>query len=92
MTGLAVSAVTAGLLTAAPVHAVVGEPAKDDTFTFTAKLDIGGERSCSAALVGEQWLVTAASCFADDPAKSLKVQAGTPKMRTIATIGRTDLT
>ncbi|MBH1933624.1 trypsin-like serine protease [Streptomyces sp. AV19] len=80
------------MLTAAPAHAVVGEQAKDDAFAFTAKLDIGGERSCSAALVGEQWLVTAASCFADDPARSLTVRAGTPKVRTIATIGRTDLT
>ncbi|KNB51941.1 S1 family peptidase [Streptomyces caatingaensis] len=92
ITGLALSAVTAGLLTAAPANAVVGEPAKDDAFAFTAKLDIGGERSCSAALVGEQWLVTAASCFADDPARSLTVRAGTPKVRTIATVGRTDLT
>ncbi|MFI1796470.1 S1 family peptidase [Streptomyces sp. NPDC020379] len=68
----------------------------NDSFAFTAKLDIGsqidGQRSCSAALVAPQWLVTAASCFADNPAQSLKVPAGAPKLKTTATIGRSDLT
>ncbi|WP_344960364.1 S1 family peptidase [Streptomyces thioluteus] len=63
----------------------------NDSFTFTAKLDIGGQRSCSAALVEKEWLITAASCFAENPAQSLKVPAGAPRLSTTATIGRTDL-
>ncbi|WP_344121761.1 S1 family peptidase [Streptomyces blastmyceticus] len=77
------------------MHAIVGQSV-NDSFAFTAKLDIGnqvdGQRSCSAALVAQQWLVTAASCFADNPAQSLKVPAGAPKLKTTATIGRADLT
>ncbi|MFE0041955.1 FG-GAP-like repeat-containing protein [Streptomyces albireticuli] len=86
----------ASTLTAAPAHAVVGQPV-NDSFAFTAKLDIGTEankHSCSAALVAPQWLVTAASCFADDPTQSLKIPAGplAPSLKTTATIGRSDLT
>ncbi|MFI9240804.1 trypsin-like serine protease [Streptomyces sp. NPDC053079] len=35
--------------------------------------------------------ITAASCFADNPAESAKVPAGAPKLATKAVIGRTDL-
>ncbi|MEV4923640.1 S1 family peptidase [Streptomyces roseoverticillatus] len=92
MTGLLASAVTAGLLTAAPAHAVIGEPVADDEYAFTAKLDIdNGMRSCSATLVQQEWLITAASCFTEDPAKGFKVAPGAPKWKTTATIGRTDL-
>ncbi|MGW1073410.1 S1 family peptidase [Streptomyces sp. NPDC002537] len=90
--GLLVSAVAAGLLAGAPANAVVGATAKDGSYTFTAKLDIGGQRSCSAALVEQQWLITAASCFADDPTQGFKVAAGAPKLKTTATVGRADLT
>ncbi|MEU7132048.1 FG-GAP-like repeat-containing protein [Streptomyces sp. NPDC046261] len=91
--GLIASGVAAGLLTAAPSHAVVGSAAEDGSYAFTAKLDIGnGKRSCSAALVEQQWLVTAASCFAENPAQGLKVTAGAPQWKTTATIGRADLT
>jgi hypothetical protein len=79
--------------TALPAHAVVGTPAATGDYTFTARLDIGdGDRACSGALVAPQWIVTAASCFADDPATSLTVPAGKPAQATTATIGRTDLT
>ncbi len=95
LTGLLLTAVTASTLTANPAHAISGQPV-NDSFTFTAKLDIGsqidGQRSCSAALVAQQWLVTAASCFADNPAQSIKIPAGAPKLKTTATIGRSDLT
>lgn len=90
--GLLASALTACLLTGAPAHAAVGASAKDGSYAFTAKLDIGGERSCSAALVEQQWLLTAASCFADDPKRGFKVAAGAPRLKTTATIGRADLT
>lgn len=91
-TGLLAPVIAAGVLVAAPADAVVGPATKDGSYPFTVKLDIGGQRSCSAALVDQQWLVTAASCFADNPAESLKVPAGAPKMKTTATVGRTDLT
>ncbi|MEV6674411.1 S1 family peptidase [Streptomyces sp. NPDC051162] len=92
MTGFAAMTVAAGLLTGTPANAVVGDAAKDGSYQFTAKLDIGGQRSCSAALVGQQWLVTAASCFSDDPTQGFKLAAGAPKLKTTATIGRADLT
>ncbi|MFJ7159218.1 FG-GAP-like repeat-containing protein [Streptomyces sp. NPDC101118] len=59
---------------------------------FTARLDIGdGQRACSAALIAPQWLATSARCFATDTG-STEVAAGKPKWKTLATIGRTDLT
>ncbi|MEU7190312.1 FG-GAP-like repeat-containing protein [Streptomyces sp. NPDC045369] len=92
-TGLvAVAAATVTLTAALPAHAVAGEPVLDGAYSFAAKLDIGdGRRSCSAALVDRQWLVTAASCFADDPAAGTGVGAGAPKWPTTATVGRTAL-
>ncbi|MFH8349593.1 FG-GAP-like repeat-containing protein [Streptomyces sp. NPDC018045] len=90
--GLLTLTAAGGLLTAAPAGAVVGTGTKDGSYPFTAKLDIGGTRHCSAALVDEQWLVTTASCFAENPAQSPQVPAGSPKMKTTVTVGRTDLT
>ncbi|RSO44262.1 esterase [Streptomyces sp. WAC 06725] len=84
--------VTGALIAATPTQAVTGGATADEAYAFTAKLDIGnGTRSCSAVLVDAQWLATAASCFADNPAQGLKVSAGAPKLKTTATIGRTDL-
>ncbi|MEK2479138.1 FG-GAP-like repeat-containing protein [Streptomyces noursei] len=79
-------------MTTTPASAVVGDPVKDGTYAFTAKLDIGdSNRSCSGALVDHQWLITASSCFASSPDKDFTVAAGAPKLKTKATIGRTDL-
>ncbi|MEU8581698.1 FG-GAP-like repeat-containing protein [Streptomyces abikoensis] len=81
--GIATSAVAA----AVPAHAVVGEEAQPGSYAFTARLTIGdGARGCSAALVEQQWLLTAASCFADNPPQSFKVSAGAPKMKATAAI------
>ncbi|MEV0039227.1 tachylectin-related carbohydrate-binding protein [Streptomyces sp. NPDC050804] len=81
------------MVSATPAQAVAGTSASDNTYAFTARLDIGnGQRACSGTLVFSDWLLTAASCFADDPAVSLEVPAGAPALRTTATIGRTDLT
>ncbi|GCB46511.1 trypsin-like serine protease [Streptomyces sp. NL15-2K] len=80
-------------LTAAPAHAVSGTAATGTTYAYTARLDIGdGTRACSGTLLHAEWLLTAASCFADNPAADLTVPAGAPKLKTTATIGRTDLT
>lgn len=78
---------------AVPAHAVTGPAGTDNTRGFTARLDIGnGTKACSAALIDPEWLITAASCFAENPAASLTVPAGKPALKTTATIGRTDLT
>ncbi|MGW8453152.1 trypsin-like serine protease [Streptomyces niveus] len=81
------------LVSAAPAPAVTGSPAAANSYAFTTRLDIGnGQRACSGALVYADWVATAASCFAADPATSLDVPAGPPALRTTATVGRTDLT
>lgn len=90
---LVAAAVTTGAFTSAPAQAVSGAPAKNGDHAFTARLDIGnGKRACSAALVDREWLLSAASCFADNPDASPEVPAGAPALKTTATIGRTDLT
>ncbi|MGW0826165.1 trypsin-like serine protease, partial [Streptomyces sp. NPDC002845] len=82
-------------LGAAPAFGVTGTPVADadTTYAYTAQLIVGGhDRGCSGVLVDAEWLLTAASCFADDPAASLAVPAGKPQLKTTATIGRSDLT
>lgn len=93
---LAIS-LTAGsaLMTASPAVAVTGPAAADSdtTHAYTAQLVIGDhDRGCSGVLVDTEWLLTAASCFADNPAESLAVPPGKPALATTATIGRADLT
>lgn len=83
------------VLTAAPATAVTGpaSAASDTTHAYTARLILGDhDRGCSGVLVDREWLLTAASCFADNPAADLTVPAGKPKLKTTATIGRSDLT
>ncbi|MGW0855643.1 trypsin-like serine protease [Streptomyces sp. NPDC002690] len=82
-------------LAGAPASAVSGTADTDATSAFTARVEIGegdAARACSGALVDEQWLLTAASCFVDNPVAGLDVPAGAPKTKTVATVGRTDLT
>ncbi|MER6401671.1 trypsin-like serine protease [Kitasatospora sp. NPDC001603] len=91
----AAGAVVGALATfsAAPAGAVVGDPAADGAHAYTAKLAIGDNvRACTGALVDRNWIITAASCFADDPAQPQTLTAGAPKWKTTATVGRTDLT
>ncbi|MFB6893539.1 trypsin-like serine protease [Kitasatospora sp. NPDC056327] len=89
------SALTAGALTAfaaPPAGAVAGAPVADGSYAFTARIAIGDtNRACTGALVDRSWVITAASCFADDPAGPAAVD-GAPKWATTVTVGRTDLT
>ncbi|MGC9441705.1 trypsin-like serine protease, partial [Streptomyces sp. WG5] len=93
MTAGIVLAATAGLLTTAPTaQAVSGKPAAAGDHAFTARLHIGegdAMRGCSAALVHQQWLLTAASCFAATPGGEVK--AGKPALKSKATLGEQTL-
>ncbi|MFD5430131.1 trypsin-like serine protease [Streptomyces sp. NPDC127084] len=81
-------------LCAVPASAVTGTPVagSDTTYAYAAQVIIGEhDRGCAAVLVDTEWLLTAASCFAEDPAVSLTVPPGAPKTKTTAIIGRADL-
>ncbi|ROR35810.1 FG-GAP-like repeat-containing protein [Kitasatospora cineracea] len=66
--------------------------AADAATAFTTHLAIGDQgRTCTGALVAPQWVLTAKSCFADDPANPATVTAGAPKNATTATLGRADI-
>ncbi|MFF1379185.1 trypsin-like serine protease, partial [Streptomyces sp. NPDC058308] len=79
-------------LVTVPAHTVSGAPATAAS-AYTARLAIGdGERACSGALVNPRWVLTAASCFVDNPASGATPVAGAPARKTVATLGRSDLT
>ncbi|MET8545033.1 trypsin-like serine protease [Kitasatospora sp. NPDC004799] len=87
--GVLVAAAAASTLsTLAPAGAVVGAPAADGSYAFTASLVIGDHlRGCTGALVDRYWVLTAASCFSDDPAQPQALAAGAPKWGTTVTVG-----
>ncbi|MFJ7910698.1 trypsin-like serine protease [Kitasatospora sp. NPDC096204] len=77
-------------VTGSTVTPPTGQP--DPASAFAAHLAVGDQgRTCTGALVDRQWILTAKSCFADDPSNPGTVTAGAPKQPTTATIGRTDL-
>lgn len=90
---LVVAAATVGAVSITPpAHALAGDAATGNAYAFTAKLDIGegeAKRACTGALIDAQWILTAGSCFADGSAGPAQ---GKPSVRTVATIGRADLT
>ncbi|MEU6611963.1 trypsin-like serine protease [Streptomyces shenzhenensis] len=84
--------VATSTLVAVPAQATVGDPANDGETPFVARIEIGqSNRVCSGALIEQQWVVTAASCFADGSTQPPFVAAGAPSLPTKATIGRTNL-
>ncbi|WP_432084380.1 trypsin-like serine protease [Streptomyces sp. WAC 04229] len=92
--GVALAAGSLALSTAPAVAITGGAPVADSdtTYAYTAQITIGAhDRGCSAVLVDAEWLLTAASCFAENPAASLAVPAGAPAKSTTAVIGRSDL-
>jgi hypothetical protein len=94
LTGIAglVSLVLTAPLVAPAASAVVGS-VDGSGHGFVARLDIGdGQRACSGALVAPSWVLTAASCFVDDPAAGLDLPTGPPDLATTVTVGRADLT
>ncbi|MFD9524869.1 trypsin-like serine protease, partial [Streptomyces goshikiensis] len=90
MTGLLVSAtaVSAGLILPAPAMAVTGPEAAAGQFASVVKLSVGDEansRGCTAILVDESWVATAASCFAATPGQ--QVPAGKPALKSTVAFG-----
>ncbi|MFG2919581.1 trypsin-like serine protease [Kitasatospora sp. NPDC048298] len=90
-TGALVAAAASGVLATLSIpsaHAVVGDAAADGSYAFTARLVIGDNlRGCTGALVDRSWVLTAASCFSDDPAQPQALAAGAPKWKTTVTVG-----
>ncbi|MFB7650604.1 MULTISPECIES: trypsin-like serine protease [unclassified Streptomyces] len=92
--GVVLAAGSLALSTAPAVAITGGTPVADSdtTYAYAAQITIGAhDRGCSAVLVDAEWLLTAASCFAENPAASLAVPAGAPAKSTTAVIGRSDL-
>ncbi|MGW8726229.1 trypsin-like serine protease [Streptomyces sp. NPDC055808] len=63
-TGLLALGAETGFVAILSASAVTGGEVKDGHHAFAAKLNIGDQASCSCALVDQQWVLTAASCFA----------------------------
>ncbi|MEV5283131.1 FG-GAP-like repeat-containing protein [Streptomyces sp. NPDC052811] len=87
-TGLLTLTTVAGLFFSTPAGALSGADAKDSDLGYTVKVNFGDKQACSGALVEAQWVMTAASCFAEggQPAKS-----GKPVVKTTVMVGRPDL-
>ncbi|MEU1087972.1 FG-GAP-like repeat-containing protein [Streptomyces sp. NPDC005576] len=87
--GAALAAALAGGLVGSPAQALQGAEATA-SYSYTTKIVIGdAERACTGVLVAPQWVLSAASCFADSTGG---VPAGKPRTPTTVTVGRTDLT
>ncbi|KDN20888.1 integrin [Amycolatopsis rifamycinica] len=80
MTVVSAALLTAAAVSAAPASAV-SNGAGTDAYPFAAKLTADG-RACSGALVSPVFVLTAASCFPENP------QGGAPAKATTALVGR----
>ncbi|KOU68086.1 hypothetical protein ADK55_01815 [Streptomyces sp. WM4235] len=93
MTSLLVTAtaLTTGLVSAGPAQAVTGAEASTGQHAHALKLNVGDEadsRACTATLIDEWWIATAASCFAGTP--GLPVAAGKPAVKATVTLADGD--
>ena len=88
-TGLAAAGLTTGLLAAAPAQSVVGDQVADGADQYTVKVHVAGgtdnERACSGTLVDQQWVLTAARCFAADPQQATALTKGAPPLPAVVT-------
>ncbi|MFI1106086.1 FG-GAP-like repeat-containing protein [Streptomyces melanogenes] len=81
-TGLSSAVVLAGAVVAPHAEAVVGGSVDEGAYSFAVKIHIGdGQRTCSGAVVDAKWVLTAASCFAENPEQGFDIPAGAPKMK-----------
>ncbi|MEU7801934.1 trypsin-like serine protease, partial [Micromonospora arborensis] len=80
---------TGGLISAGSAQAVSGgSAAPNGSWGFVAKVDVGGARACTGALVSSRWVITARSCLS---VGGQPVTAGSPALPTTVTVGRSDL-
>ncbi|MFI8103988.1 FG-GAP-like repeat-containing protein [Streptomyces sp. NPDC086023] len=79
--------VTTGLVAVAPAHALTGAEAPAGQYASVVRLNVGDEanrRACTATLVDEWWVATAAGCFATVPGQP--VPAGKPALPATVTL------
>ncbi|GAB2704973.1 trypsin-like serine protease [Kitasatospora kifunensis] len=89
----ALAAAAATALSGPTAQAVSGDPVSQNSYAYTAKITIGDQeqnrRACSGVLIDPSWVLTAAGCFAADPAQGSAVDAGTPKTKSTVALGAT---
>lgn len=90
LAAIGATALASSLLTTATAQAVGDSSATD--YGFVAKIDIDapGGRACTGALIAQQWILTATSCFAE-PNQDGQIDAGPPPHAATATVGRASL-
>jgi hypothetical protein len=78
-----IAGLVGGSVWVAPARAI-SAGARAPGVGFVARVNVGGVRSCTGALVDSQWVLTARSCFHVD---GQPVRTGAPGLATTVTIG-----